>query len=640
MTQKYAKIDTFSDFWAIAAETFGETLALKDPHGKPTAEFTYQDLYQTLKQFAAGLQALGVKSGDRVSLFADNCHQWLIADLGCMEAGAVDAVRSSKADVQELAYILEHSESTGLIAEDLKTAKSLAPFLPNLPIQWIVLLSDETPAPEAFEISVYSFSAILNMGQTHVFQVPRRDRNQLATLLYTSGTTGKPKGVMLTHSNLIHQITAITDIFSPKPGDIVLSILPTWHSFGRMADYFFLAHGATQVYTNIRNLKADLKTYRPEYMSSVPRLWESLYEGIQKQFLTQSDSQQKLIQFFFDMSEKYIVARRISQGLSLEHLDATPRQKIGAFLLKILLAPLHALGDQIVYKKVRDALGGNFILSISGGGALAPHLETFFETVGIELLVGYGLTETSPVLSGRRPGRNFRGSAGIAIPQTEFKIVNPETHEPLKLGQKGLVLVRGPQVMQGYYRNSEATQKAINPEGWFDTGDLGWLSPNQDLFLTGRAKDTIVLSNGENIEPEPLENACARSIYIDQILVVGQDQRSLGALLVPNFEALQKWAIAQNATLDLAPELMNGLPKGTSAAQLLTLESKPIQELYRQELVREVQNRPGYRPDDRIGPFKFVMEPFSIENGLLTQTLKVRRSVVADHYRDMIVGMF
>ncbi|HEY9874906.1 MAG TPA: hypothetical protein V6D12_15820, partial [Candidatus Obscuribacterales bacterium] len=181
--------------------------------------------------------------------------------------------------------------------------------------------------------------------------------------------------------------------------------------------------------------------------------------------------------------------------------------------------------------------------------------------------------------------------------------------------------------------NPEATAKAIDPEGWFDSGDLGWVTPENDLVLTGRAKDTIVLTNGENIEPQPIEDACLRSPYIDQIMLVGQDKRSLGALIVPNLEALQKWAESQNLQLRLPDsEVKPGL-------EAIDLDSKKVQDLFRQELTREVQNRPGYRPDDRIVPFKLILEPFSIENGMMTQTLKIRRPVVMERYRDMIDGM-
>lgn len=287
---------------------------------------------------------------------------------------------------------------------------------------------------------------------------------------------------------------------------------------------------------------------------------------------------------------------------------------------------LHALGERLVYVKVREATGGQVKQMISGGGALPRHIDNFFEIIGVQILQGYGLTETSPVTHVRRPWRNLIGASGLPLPATEAKIVDPETKTPLPIEKRGLVLLRGLQIMKGYYQNPEATAKAIDAEGWFDSGDLGWLTPQDDLVLTGRAKDTIVLTNGENIEPQPIEDACLRSPYIDQIMLVGQDQRSLGALIVPNVEALEKWVQNDPAT--------------SSPSQQIDWESRMIQDLFRQELNREVQNRPGYRPDDRIGTFKLILEPFSIENGLMTQTLKVRRHIVTERYRDIIDGMF
>jgi long-chain acyl-CoA synthetase len=640
---EYTQLEFVPDIWAIAAQHFGDIPALMDPHVQPPVTLTYRQLYDQFQAFAVGLQALGVQVGDHLSLFADNSSRWLIADQGSMMAGVVNVVRSSQADAEELAYILNHSESTTLLVEDHKTLKRVAPFIKTDNLRLIGLLEDTAPPEplrEGISVSVYTFAEILAAGQGQTRQEPNRDRQQLATLMYTSGTSGQPKGVMLTHANLLHQITTFSSVLQPTPGDRALSILPTWHCFGRMVDYFLLAHGCTSIYTNIRHLKKDLEVYRPHYMASVPRLWESLYEGIQKLFRSQSPGQQRLIGFFFAVSERYIVSKRTASGLNLNRLNAPLPVRIGALLLQGLLWPLHVLGDRLVYRRVRQAMGGEFRLSISGGGALAMHLENFFEIVKLQLLVGYGLTETSPVLTVRTPWRNLRRSAGQPIPQTQLKIVDPETVLPLRQGQKGLVLVRGPQIMKGYYNNPKATAKAIDPEGWFDTGDIGWLTRQQDLILTGRAKDTIVLSNGENIEPEPIENACVRSPYIDQIMVVGQDQRSLGALIVPNVEALQQWAIAQNSSLDVPVALQAKLPVAPSGATLLSVDSDVVQGLIRKELVREIQNRPGYRPDDRIGPFVCLLEPFSQENGLLTQTFKLRRAIVTDRYRDMIDGMF
>lgn len=630
----YTNIQSLPEIWPIAAKRFGETVALHNPHAKPAVEITYEQLAEKIQLFASGLQALGVKAGDRISLIADNSPNWFIADQGIMTAGAVDAVRSSQAEKEELLYIIGHSGSTALVVEDLKTLNKLQDRLPDLPIQLVVLLTNETP-PTQQSFKVLNITQLLEVGQNHTFVPVPRERKDLATLIYTSGTTGKPKGVMLSHRNLLHQVTTFRTVIQPQVGDIVLSILPTWHSYERTVEYYLLSQGCTQVYTNLRSVKNDLKQHKPNYMVAVPRLWESIYEGVQKQFREQPANKQRLIKFLLGMSERYIQARRIAEGTSLDHLYASSSERFVAKLISFTLLPFHALGEKLVYGKVREATGGRFKQVISGGGALPRHIDTFFEIIGVQILQGYGLTETSPVTNVRRPWRNFIGTSGQPIPGTEVKIVDPETRQPLPVGKRGLVLLKGPQIMQGYYQNPEATAKAIDPEGWFDSGDLGWVTPDNELVLTGRAKDTIVLTNGENIEPQPIEDACLRSPYIDQIMLVGQDQRSLGALIVPNIEALQKWAESQNLVLSLEEDNLT-----SSSSEKINLESKIIQGLFRQELNREVQNRPGYRPDDRIGPFKLILEPFSIENGLMTQTLKIRRHVVTERYRDIINAMF
>ncbi|NWF58765.1 MAG: long-chain fatty acid--CoA ligase [Fischerella sp.] len=630
----YSSVESLPEIWPLVAQRFGNIVALHNPHAQPEIVLTYTQLCQQIQLFATGLQALGVQAGDRISLISDNSPRWLIADQGIMTAGAVDAVRSSQAEREELLYIVANSGSTALVVEDLKTFKKLRDRLDDLPIKLVILLSDEAP-PEADTLKVYSFAQLMEIAAKHTLQPVKRSRDDLATLIYTSGTTGKPKGVMLSHRNLMHQIVAIPAVVQPQGGDIVLSILPTWHSYERSCEYFLLSLGCTQIYTNLRSIKQDLKEFRPHYMVAVPRLLESIYEGVQKQFREQPASRQRLIKFFLGISEKYIQARRTVEGLDLQNLNPSIVERLTASTQAAALSPLHALGEKLVYNKVREATGGRVKQMISGGGALPKHVDDFFEIIGVEILVGYGLTETSPVTHARRYWRNLRGSAGQPIPGTETKIVDSETRKELPPGEKGLVLLRGPQIMQGYYQNPEATAKAIDSEGWFDSGDLGWVTPQNDLVLTGRAKDTIVLTNGENIEPQPIEDACLRSPYIDQIMLVGQDQKSLGALIVPNLEALEKWAASQNLQLCIEDDKV-----ASATSQKINLESKIIQDLFRQELNREVQNRPGYRPDDRIGRFKLILEPFSIENGMMTQKLSIKRHVVMERYRDIINGMF
>ncbi|WP_414586448.1 AMP-dependent synthetase/ligase [Scytonema sp. PCC 10023] len=636
----YSNLKSLPEIWPLVAKRFGDTVALRDPHAKPEVVITYTQLFQKIQQFAAGLQALGVKAGEHVSLISDNSPRWFIADQGIMTAGAVHAVRSSQAEREELIFILGNSGSRAVVVEDLKTFNKLRPRLDDLPIQLVILLCDEAP-PTDETLRIVNFTQLMEIAANHTLEPVEHKPDTLATLMYTSGTTGKPKGAMLSHRNLMHQILALGAVVQPQVGDMALSILPTWHVYERSCEYFLLSQGCTQIYTNLRSIKRDLKEFKPHYVVCVPRLLESIYEGVQKQFREQPENKQRLINYFLGVSEKYIKAQRIAQGLSLTNLNPSIFEQLAARMQATALFPLHALGERLVYAKVQEATGGRIKQMFSGGGALPKHIDDFFEIIGVEILQGYGLTETSPVTHGRRYWRNLRGSVGQPIPSTETKIVDPETRKPLPVGERGLVMLRGPQIMQGYYQNPEATAKAIDADGWFDSGDLGWVTPQNDLVLTGRAKDTIVLTNGENIEPQPIEDACLRSPYIDQIMLVGQDQRSIGALIVPNLEALEKWAETQNLHLRLPDEAAKEQNKEDSANKTqVSVESKIIQDLFRQELNREVQNRPGYRPDDRIGPFKLILEPFSVENGLMTQTLKIRRHVVMERYRDIINGIF
>jgi long-chain acyl-CoA synthetase len=622
-TINYSQLNSLPGIWSILAAKCGSVVALNSPHSKPQISLTYQEVATQIQLFATGLQTLGVQPHTGVALFADNSPRWLIADQGIMLSGAFNAVRSSQADPQELLSILGNSQAQTLVIEDLKTLNKLTSRLVDLPIDLIILLSDEQPDLE-IPIKLVNFTQTIDLGRTIDFTPIALKKTDLATLIYTSGTSGNPKGVMLSHGNLLHQINTCGTVIPAVPGLEVLSILPSWHSYERSCEYYLLSQGCTQIYTNIRYFKQDLKEYQPKCLVVVPRLLESIYEGIQKQFREQSPKQQKLVDTLLDLSKKYIEARRIVQGLSLECLKPSLSQKLNARIQMSILAPIHAIADKLVYTKIREATGGKIENIISGGGSLAKHIDLFFEIIGVDVLVGYGLTETAPITNVRRPWQNLRLSSGQPLPGTEIKIVDVETLQPVSIGQKGLVLIRGPQVMQGYYRDPEATAKAIDPDGWFNSGDLGMLTPNNDLTITGRAKDTIVLSNGENIEPTPIEDACLRSQYISQIVLVGQDQKSLGALIVPNSEALQAWTDSQNLSLDL----------------VTSIDHSQILDLFRDELNREVKNRPGYRADDKIAVIKLISEPFSIENGLLTQTLKIRRPVVMERYHGMINEMF
>ncbi|MEM6447966.1 MAG: AMP-binding protein [Cyanobacteria bacterium P01_D01_bin.123] len=641
-----------SDIWRANAERCGNTLALWNPHSKPEEQFSYRELYDAIQDFAGGLQALGVGAGARVAIVADNSPRWFVADQGSLMMGAVNVPRGATAPVSELAYILEHSGSSAIVAQDAATLQPLIDSIQRLGIELAILLSDESTdaLPELDAVKWMTYREVLALGTARKFAPVDIERSHLATIIYTSGTTGNPKGVMLSHGNLMHQVENLRPVVNPAVGDRVLTILPTWHSYERSGEYYLLSRGCTQIYTTRRYIKQDLQQYSPSYMIAVPRIWETVYEGVQRQLREAKPFMQKLVKWFLTRSERWVLLRRQLQGRSLVRDRLSPVDTFLARLQWLFLTPIHFLGDRIVYRKIRQAVGSKFNHAISGGGALPPYLDAFYEIVGIDILVGYGLTETSPVLSARRPERNVRGTSGPPVPYTELQICHPDTLQPLPRGTtmlesrnyQGLIRARGPQIMQGYYRNLEATEKAIDAEGWFNTGDLGWLTPDGDIVITGRAKDVIVLTNGENIEPQPIEDACSQSESIDQIVLVGQDQKRLAALVYPNVKTLlgvHRDRLAPAATKLTSNDDLDVWVQHPEIISVLAADSETRSQVLN-ELQTLIKARPGYRPDDLIGDLRFIPEPLTMNNGLMTQTYKIRRNRVAERYVDLIAELY
>ncbi|MEC8441679.1 MAG: AMP-binding protein [Cyanobacteriota bacterium] len=605
--------------WPWLADRHGSITALDAPHATHPERFSFGELAQRIATAAVAFRLEGVQQGDVVALFAENSPRWLVADQGLMRAGAADAVRGASAPVEELRYILEDCGATALVVQnaDLWQRLALSPHQRS-GLRFVLQLEGE-PAD-----GVLGWDAFLASGTGQQEVVPSGGRDAVATVLYTSGTTGRPKGVPLSHANLLHQMHSLACVAYPKPGSPVLSVLPIWHAYERSASYYFLSCACTQTYTTIKQLKKDLPRVRPVAMATVPRLWEAVQAGFEDVLKTFPPSRQKLLRRALANSAAQRLALRRARELMLETVPASGR--LLAMAEAALRWPLHALASALIWPKLRLQLsGGQLAYPISGGGAIAPHIDAFFEAVGIELLVGYGLTETSPVVSCRRPWRNIRGSSGLPMPDTAFRIVDPETGQSLGLRQRGRVLVRGPQVMQGYLGKPEASAKVLDADGWFDTGDLGMLLPDGSVALTGRAKDTIVLSSGENIEPGPLEEALVASPLIEQVMLVGQDERQLGALVVPRVEAIGKWAAEKGLPL---PDDLGGQPGDPALLKLLMSECNAL-----------LRQRVGSRGDERLAGVGLV-DPFSIENGLLTQTLKQRRDRISQRDAAVIAALY
>ena len=612
-------LDSIDAVWPWLADHHGAVMAVDAPHAAHPERFSFGELAQRIASAALAFRRAGVENGDVVALFAENSPRWLVADQGLMRAGAADAVRGAAAPVEELRYILDDCRATALVVQNAALWERLALTQQQRSSLRFVLQLEGEPAD-----GVVGWDAFLQSAAGQPALTPSHGRHQLATVLYTSGTTGQPKGVPLTHANLLHQMHSLACVAYPAPGAPVLSVLPIWHAYERSASYYFLSCACTQTYTTIKQLKKDLPRVQPIAMATVPRLWEAIQAGFEDVLKTFPPSRQRLLRAALANSAAQRQALRRARGLLLEPESMLMRAQGAASAA--LRWPLHALASALIWPKLRRQLsGGQLAYPISGGGAIAPHIDAFFEAVGIELLVGYGLTETSPVISCRRPWRNIRGSSGLPMPGTEFRIVDPESGAALGFRQRGRVLVRGPQVMGGYLGKPEATAKVLDAEGWFDTGDLGMLLPDGTVALTGRAKDTIVLSSGENIEPGPLEEALVASPLIEQVMLVGQDQRQLGALIVPRPEAIQAWAKGQG--VEAAADL-GGSPGNPALLRLLMRECN-----------RLLKQRSGARADERLAGVVLV-EPFSIDNGLLTQTLKQRRDRISARDADLIDGLY
>ena len=596
----------------------GNILAVKDLRGKNKEKISYSELADLITKVSKAFKNYGLLKGDVVTLISENSPRWLVVDQGLMRIGAINAVRGINSPSIELDYIIKHSNSVGLIVQSKETWLKLnkkGELKERL--KFIINLEDEQ-----YE-SLISWSQFIKEGEKQYSQnnISEKDNPQIddiATILYTSGTTGKPKGVPLTHANFLHQIINLAWIADPDPGTSVLSVLPIWHSYERSAEYFFFSCGCTQYYTIPKFLKDDIKEIKPVVMATVPRLWEAIHDGFFKALKQMPYKKQRLLKFLIRNSSFFKINLRKIRNLDKDQI--TLIRKIPLIASVFYRYPLHKLSTIFLWPSILKQLCGEKLkFPINGGGALPEHVDLFFESLGIDVLVGYGLTETSPVLTCRRRNLNVRGSSGQPLAFTGVKIVNEDKKEILNFRETGKILVKGPQVMKGYLNNDMATKDVLSKDGWFDTGDLGFLIPNGSLFITGRAKDTIVLSSGENIEPNPLETEILSSEFISQVQLVGQDQKSLTALIAPNIE------LVENKFLE------NDLKK-------LNLNKK-IGLFFKSQINNLLKNRLGARSEEQILECYFV-DSFTLENGLLTQTLKQKRKEIEKLYASQIENMY
>ncbi len=547
--------------WAVSQrQPDGTALMAKDKAGA-WQSITYRQFASLFECFGAGLLEFGVKRGDHVGIISDNRKEWIIGNVGILGIGAADVPRGSDTMPDEAAYILRHADCVVSLVENAEQVKKIAGKKQDIPLLKTLVVMDEAFDPASFTsptagLQVLTFRHIMDLGKKRLATDPetfRREMEQgkaedLATIIYTSGTTGEPKGVMLTHSNFLHNLRTIPNALDVGPSDIFLSVLPVWHSFERIIDNYVLSEGATLAYSKPvgQIMLADMKAVRPTVMASVPRIWEGVRTAIYRNVNEEGGIKKVLFRFFVAVGQAHAACSALVKGLYPQFIR---RSRLLDFIIGILpfllLFPLRGLGNLLVFSKIKARLGGRFRFTVSGGGALPGYVDRFFQAAGVLLLEGYGLTETTPVVSVRLQHHPVPGTIGPLLAEQQVRVLDPETGKEVGPGHKGVIHLKGPNVMKGYYKRPDKTAEVLTADGWLDTGDLGMMTFKGELKILGRTKETIVLLGGENVEPVPIEDTILESEYIDQTMVVGQDQKFLAALIVPNQEALERYAAEQ-----------------------------------------------------------------------------------------------
>jgi long-chain acyl-CoA synthetase len=596
---------------------------------------SFRDLYEQGLALATALIHFGVKARDHVGLFGDNRFEWILADYGVQLSGATDVPRGGDVTDHELVYIINHAGIHVAFVETAALQEQILRLRPQLPgLREIILLDPRaTAAP-----GVLRLGDLLAQGEQRRAEgdTSAEERIQgiqpedLFTLIYTSGTTGQPKGVMLTHANMMSQMETI-----PIPvgcNDRVLSILPVWHIFERVFEILAISRGACTYYSSIRTFADDLKNVEPTFMGSAPRLWESLHHRILKNVRASHPVRRALFRIAYFLGHHYQDSVFFLTGRRLKlHPPSLPRTALLTLAHAVrwlLLLPWYGFFNAAVLERIRQAAGGGLKATVSGGGALPAEIDRFFNAIGIPVLEGYGLTETAPVLAVRTHKTLVVGTVGPPVAGTDIRIVCLETGTTLfpnpdlphgGRGQRGEICARGPQVMRGYFRDAEGTARALQ-EGWLHTGDLGMITFNDCLKILGRCKDTVVLSSGENLEPGPIEMRLQQSPLIEQCMVVGQDRKYIGALIVPNLEGLRE--------------------HGLTASSLSEVKEDPqARRLIRDEIRRMISHAHGFKNFEHIHDFELLTEPFRV-GGELTNLFKLKRHVIEDKYAAAISRIF
>jgi long-chain acyl-CoA synthetase len=561
---------------------------------------SYRELERRVHLLASGFASLGVSRGDRVGLISENRPEWVMTDLALVSLGAVGVPVYPTMTARQTEFIFNDAGVVAVVASNqfqLTKVLKIAADIPGL--RHIITMLDRGPT---LGPGVLTLQELMERGGDHAGRNPDHVRRAAAavtpddilTIIYTSGTTGNPKGVTLTHRNLATNIISSAQVIDIGPTDRLLSFLPLNHSFERMAGYYTaMACGGTIAYAeSVDTVRDNMLEVQPTVLTTVPRLFERIHSRILRQVESGPPMKRRIFHWAVEVGRRYHQARK--RG------DLTPALRVQ-----------HTIADALVFSKLRARTGGRVRFFVSGGAALPREFGEFFEAVGLTIVEGYGLTETSPVLTVNRLDSYKFGSVGQAIPGVE-----------LTIAPDGEILARGPNIMQGYWNDPAATAEVIDRDGWFHTGDIGVMDSDGFVYITDRKKHLFVSSGGKNIAPQPIENLFLSSRYIDQFVLIGDRRMFLTALIVPDFDALREFASAQGMR-ESAPARLVALPAVRS------LIDGEIQSLQR-----------DLASFERVRKFTLLERPFTIEEGELTPSQKIRRKVVEEKYAHLIEGMY
>jgi long-chain acyl-CoA synthetase len=580
-------------FTAVDRYAGNRPAALRAKLGGTWRAITHQELADRVVAVSLGLRDLGIAAGDRVSILAETRPEWAIADYACLCARAADVPIYPTLTARQTEYILKDSGSIAVFCSTAEQVAKVVEIRRNLPALRHVIVFDVSGKREG----VLTLDELEARGRGVASAHPRVREEALAvspdaiaTLIYTSGTTGDPKGVILTHDNIWSNVQGGLQALPLLPTDECLAMLPLSHVYERMVDYTLLSAGVVINYAeSFDKVAQNLAEVRPTIVLSVPRLYEKVYARVLENALSGSALKRRI--FFW--------AKRAGEAWATLVLDQRP--------IPAGLALKHRIADRLVFAKLRARTGGRIRYFISGSAPLSPEIAKFFFSAGLPVLEGYGLTETSPVLTLNPYRRPRIGTVGVTFPDVQ-----------LKIAADGEILAKGPNVMQGYYNKPEATAEAIDAEGWFHTGDIGELDADGYLKITDRKKDLIKTAGGKFIAPQPIENQVKLNKFVANAVLLGDKRKFSIILVVPNFEALEPWATAQGLAF-------------TSRGQLIALPA------VRQKMEEEVESAMGDLAHfERPKKIVLLEQDFTIESGELTPTLKVKRRVVEKNYAPVI----